>query len=98
MSPIRQIIEDIPLGYSEVLYEGSRYSVTKDIFNDGNSIKVFARSLSGTDFISFNYYLTNRADLLKPCEMPEAKVVDFLKRMEKPEESDSIEKEKPGTS
>jgi hypothetical protein len=34
--------------------------------------------LGGTDFISFNFYLTNAGENFKPCEMPEEKVLEFL--------------------
>ena len=72
-------IQAIPLGYSEVLYQGKRYGLSRTDFNKGNSIKVFAEELGGTDFISFNFYITTQNQHLKPCEMPAAKVIDFLK-------------------
>lgn len=72
-------IQQLPLGYSEVQYEDKKYSVVRTNFNAGKSIKVFAEELGGTDFISFNFYSTSAAQHLKPCEMPEEKVVDFLK-------------------
>ena len=73
-----QRIQQLPQGYSEVAYRGSRYSVVRTDFNQGKSLKVFAQNLGGTDFISFNYYLTAQSQLLKPCEMPTQKVLDFL--------------------
>ena len=77
-STLQKIILSIPEGYSEVVYLGSKYSLTKQLFNHGRSMKVFAQELKGTDFISFNYYKTSNQAMLKPCEMPEQKVVDFL--------------------
>jgi hypothetical protein len=77
-----QIIQSIPLGYSEVQYQGRKYSLTRQDLANGRSIKVFARELGGTDFISFNYYLTSDQDRLKPCEMPEQKVIDFLRNFQ----------------
>jgi len=77
-----QIIERIsklPEGYSEVVYKTRKYSVSKTIFNKGKSLKVYAEELGGSDFISFNYYRTLTSNPLKPCEMPEHKVLDFLK-------------------
>ncbi len=75
-------IDQLDEGYSEVIYQGSTYTVTKENFNDGKSIKVFAQSLSSNDFISFNMYHTKAGTLLKPCEMPEKKVIHFLKQFQ----------------
>ena len=40
--------------------------------------KLVARDLGGPDFVSLNLYLLKSGDLLKPCEMPEAKVRAFV--------------------
>lgn len=80
MTPeVQKLIQRIPVGYSEVVYFGRRYSLTREDLAGGKSIKVFARELGGPDFISFNYYLTTDKIYLKPCEMPEIKVLDFLR-------------------
>ena len=68
----------IPPGYSEVTYQGRRYALTRQDFNGGRSLKVFARELGGSDFISFNWYQTRQGGQLKPCEMPVEKVEAFL--------------------
>ncbi len=75
---LKEIIKAMPDGYSEVLYRNSRYGLIVERFNDGKSVKLYARALNGTDFISLNYYRTATQDYLKPCEMPEEKVVHFL--------------------
>ncbi len=71
-------IRKLPLGYSEVIYLNRKYGVTRNDFNNGNSHKIFAQELGGKDFISLNYYTTRTSQSLKPCEMPEQKVIDFL--------------------
>ncbi|MEL7118918.1 MAG: peptide methionine sulfoxide reductase [Bacteroidota bacterium] len=81
MKTLREIVSNIPLGYSEVFCNGKKYSLTRKDFSNGNSIKVYAEELGGTDFISFNYYLGREKEFFKPCEMPESKVLDFLKGM-----------------
>lgn len=73
-----QKIKILPIGYSEVNYKERRYSMTRTDFNEGKSIKVYAQELGGSHFISFNYYLTTKSGLLKPCEMPEQDVIHFL--------------------
>jgi hypothetical protein len=74
-------IEKIPEGYSKGSYNGSTYGITKTIFNNGNSFKIYGEELAGNDFISLNYYITKDKDLIKPCEMPAQKVVHFLKNV-----------------
>jgi hypothetical protein len=73
-----QKIKTLATGYSEVNYEGKRYGVSRTDFNDGKSIKIYAKELSGNHFISFNYYSITKSNLLKPCEMPEREVIHFL--------------------
>jgi hypothetical protein len=45
----------------------------------GREIKLYAEELGGTDLVRFNLYrLSDDQARLKPCEMPEEKVVDFV--------------------
>lgn len=81
MSTVLELIVKIPEGFSYGAYMGTKYSITKDVFNDGKSYKIFAKDLDGKDFISLNYYITNSNEILKPCEMPEQKVIDFLEQV-----------------
>jgi peptide-methionine (S)-S-oxide reductase len=76
-------IQEIPIGYSEVKYADKKYGVTKSEFNHGNSYKIYAEELGGNDFISLNYYITTKDELLKPCEMPRQKVIHFLNNLKK---------------
>ncbi|RRQ48827.1 peptide methionine sulfoxide reductase [Maribacter algicola] len=71
----------IPEGYSEGIYKVKKYGITKKTFNHGKSFKLFAEELGGSDFISLNNYKTKQKELLKPCEMSEAKVVDFINKV-----------------
>ena len=76
---ILEKIQILPIGYSEVIYQDRKYGVTRTDFNNGKSIKLYAEALGGNDFISLNYYITSKENLLKPCEMPKEKVIHFLK-------------------
>ncbi|RDK85240.1 hypothetical protein C8D94_10358 [Marinirhabdus gelatinilytica] len=67
----------MPEGFSRVLYLKSTYGVTREDFNNGRSIKLYAEDLSGTNFISCNNYI-GLNDSLKPCEMSVEKVRHFL--------------------
>lgn len=74
-------IKNIPEGYSEGIYGHAKYGVTKSVFNNGKSFKIYAKELQGTNFISLNYYITTSNQFLKPCEMPEEKVIHFLQHV-----------------
>ena len=82
MNHLLPFIKQLPEGYSEGVYKTAKYGISKQTFNEGKSFKVFARELAGKDFISLNYYITSTQELLKPCEMPEKKVIDFLKNVQ----------------
>jgi len=78
MNNMHKNISRIPLGYSKGMYQDELFGISKTEFNGGKSIKIYAESLSGNDFISLNYYMTSKGEILKPCEMPEEKVRKFL--------------------
>jgi hypothetical protein len=61
-----------------VLYSGSRWGVTRSLAVGGRSQAVYAEQLGGRDVVSANLYLVGGHAELRPCEMPAAKVVDFL--------------------
>ena len=69
----------LPTGGYGGTFNGKRYRVTKSVMATGRSQKLEAEELGGNDYISFNLYrLASGASLLKPCEMPEEKVVNFV--------------------
>ena len=68
----------LPLGTFFGTAHGRRYVVTKSAFACGKSIKLVAEELGGTDYISLNWYHLASGPRLKPCEMPAAKVRDFV--------------------
>lgn len=78
---ILSLIQKIPEGYSEGIYRKRKYGISKKTFNKGKSFKIYAEELGGNDFISLNFYCTSEQELLKPCEMPKEKVLDFLKQV-----------------
>lgn len=71
--------DDLPLGGYGGTYRGRRYRVVKSQMANGRSQKLEAEELGGSDYVSFNLYrLAEGGALLKPCEMPEQKVLDFV--------------------
>ncbi|MCV6593917.1 MAG: hypothetical protein OIF48_13255 [Silicimonas sp.] len=69
----------LPEGGYGGTFEGRRYRITKTLMATGRSQKLEAEELGGSDYISFNLYrLSDGTALLKPCEMPQDKVVAFV--------------------
>ena len=68
----------LPLGTFEGHYEGRRYSVTRTERQGGRQAWLWAEDLSGPDRISANLYRLASGALLKPCEMTEEKVINFV--------------------
>ena len=76
--PFQTALALIPEGHSVGHYQGRRYRVEKSSHTGGRSLKLYARDLGGTDFVSLNLYHLASGDVLKPCEMAEAKVRAFV--------------------
>ena len=65
-----------------VNYKSSKYITTKQTIVDGKIIKLYAKELKGNDIVSGNYFSTIKNGLLKPCEMSDEKVIDFINNLE----------------
>ena len=48
---LKTAIAALEEGYSKVTYLGQAYGVSKSVFNEGKSVKVYAEALGNTDFI-----------------------------------------------
>ena len=68
----------LPNGAHDVLYLGKRYLLRKEILLDGKLLKIYALRLDKKDIVSGNYYPTMKGGMLKPCEMSDKKVIDFV--------------------
>ena len=79
LEPFLSALRQIPRGYGYGTYDGHRWGTTFTEAQDGHRYKLFAEELGGSDIVSFNVYLTgDGAPQLRPCEMPAAKVIDFV--------------------
>ena len=67
-------------GAYDVIYDDTRYLFRKETHLDGKLIKVYAEELGNTNFISLNYYPKTANGLLRPCEMPDEKIINFVSR------------------
>jgi hypothetical protein len=59
-------------------YHEKRYLLRKETLLGGKLLKIYAEELGGNDIVSGNYYLTMKGGMLKPCEMSDKKVIDFV--------------------
>ena len=75
-------LQILPEGISRVLYREKRYLLHKRTLLSGRLVKLYAEELGGRDFVSLNCYVAVSALLLKPCEMPEEKVIAFIEGAE----------------
>ena len=70
----------IPRGTTKGLAGNIRYCATRSDFNSGQSIKLVAEALDGSDYISLNFYDLASGGQLAPCEMSHEKVIAFVMR------------------
>ena len=73
-----QKIKILKDGSYDVIYQDKRYLLSKQTLLHGKLIKLYAKELGDNNFISLNYYSEIGEGLLKPCEMPQEKVIDFI--------------------
>lgn len=73
------LIERVPEGWTRVTYEGRPYGLSRTTRIGGRVVTVTAEELGGSDLVSANVYRTSAADHLRACEMPDAKVLAFLR-------------------
>lgn len=72
----------LPLGTFNASYQDRPYIVSKSAQSQGRAQKLVAEELGGSDYISLNLYRLASGPLLKPCEMPKAKVVAFVEELQ----------------
>lgn len=73
------LLARVPEGWSVVSYLGRPFGLTRTDRVDGRSVTIYAEELGGSDAISANIYRGSNGDMLRSCEMPDAKVLDFLR-------------------
>ncbi|WP_298918514.1 hypothetical protein [uncultured Algimonas sp.] len=70
--------EALPEGNFFGHYKGTRYGITRTERDSGRQAWLWAEELGGPHRVSANLYRLASGTLLKPCEMPEAVVIDFV--------------------
>lgn len=69
----------VPEGWTLVRYAGRPYGLSRSDHAGGGAVSVYAEELGGEDVVSTNLYRTAAGHVLRPCEMPAAKVLAFLR-------------------
>jgi len=64
-----------------VIYNNNKYLVTKNTIANNGIVKLYAEQLKNIDIVSCNYFINIKNGLLKPCEMSDVKVIDFVLNM-----------------
>ena len=78
MSDFLEKLDALTAGYGQGVFNDRRWGVTVERSSDGRRVKLYGEELGGADHVSFNLYFAGGEARLKPCEMPEAKVVAFV--------------------
>jgi hypothetical protein len=78
MKSFRDKLLQLPCGSFYITYNNSKYLTTKQTYSNNKIIKLYAKELKGNDIVSGNYFISIKNGLLKPCEMSEKKVIDFI--------------------
>ena len=68
----------LPNGANDVYYLHKRYLLRKETLLAGKLLKIYAEELGANDIVSGNYYPSMKNGMLKPCEMSDKKVIDFV--------------------
>lgn len=72
-------LDRLPPGYGEGRHAGRRWGVTYTVASAGRRRWLYGEQLGGTDRVSFNLYLlAGGRPVLRPCEMPAGKVINFV--------------------
>lgn len=76
---LQTLVDLVPEGWTLVCYQGRPYGLTRTTRAGGKSVSVLAQELGGSDLVSANIYRTTSGHLLRACEMPQQKVLNFLR-------------------
>lgn len=74
-----ELVDRVPEGWTPVTYRGRAYGLSRTSRAGGGAVALLAEELGGRDLVSANVYRTDGSDELRACEMPDAKVLDFLR-------------------
>ena len=78
MTAFLAALEQLPTGYSEGLYRGTRWGVTLSASSDERRRWLWGEELGGVGRVSFNLFMLGSGPMLRPCEMSAEDVIAFV--------------------
>lgn len=81
---INNWVEKLELGSSTIALNGEKFQVSKKITETSTgkqSVSVQAIRLQDQNLISFNWYPQLKGGTLKPCELPNEVVIQWLEKV-----------------
>jgi hypothetical protein len=76
---LAELVDRVPIGWTLVEFGGRPYGLTRVDHVEGRSVTIYAEELGAADVVSANVYRVSSGDRLNACEMPDAKVLAFLR-------------------
>jgi peptide-methionine (S)-S-oxide reductase len=76
---LEALIAAIPEGWSRAQIEGHGWAVTRVTRAGGRVISLDAERLDAAEQLGANVWLTSEGAVLRPCEVPEERVLWFLR-------------------
>lgn len=73
------LVSLIPEGSSRTHIAGQPWSISRTTRAGGKVVSIDAEHLGGTEQLGANVWLTTEGAVLRPCEVPEEKVMQFLR-------------------
>ena len=73
------LIRAIPEGWSRIQIDGQSWAMTRTTRAGGRVISVAAERLGASESLGANVWATSSGAVLRPCEVPEDKVMNFLR-------------------
>lgn len=73
------LIQAIPEGWSRVEIDGHSWAVTRTTRAAGKVVSVDAEQLGAVEQFGANVWITSDSVILRPCEVPAEKVMQFLR-------------------
>ncbi|GEL26105.1 hypothetical protein PSU4_50590 [Pseudonocardia sulfidoxydans NBRC 16205] len=76
---LNRLVGAIPEGWSRAEIDGHGWAVTRTTRAGGKTIAVEAEQLGTDERFGANVWVTSEGAVLRPCEVPEEKVMRFLR-------------------
>jgi peptide-methionine (S)-S-oxide reductase len=76
---LTELLRAIPEGWSRTEIDGSGWAVTRTTRAGGKVVSIDAEQLGTAERFGANVWITDDETILRPCEVPEEKVLRFMR-------------------